>query len=378
MKEVWYLARGDLAKPYAAGTIHSREDVKALRRAGFDSKLMSLASEPYEEIEGIKEEVVCRRSSRLSPLWFEIKLCLRILFSPPASIILRGIEYPLLPWIARFKKVQLIAEFPSPPRGLFSKFAGTHVERLHKRVLSCLDGAVALTRESLEMIQPYMRKSSWGVVTGVGVDVNDYPPSPTDPQQGSDTLNIGFLGTLFAYIESRGLPQIFDAFSILAGKGVPIHWHIIGDGEYRQELEQKIADAGLGDKVTLWGFQPPEKLPEYLSKCDLMMALYEPVEEMKLGGVNPMKLWTCLAMAKPSLFNYPSRYNVYEKVPGLLNCPSIEPDDVADILLQIWQTYGAEGLRQLGQQGRKYVVEHVSWDDHVAVFVSHLNKGLDG
>ena len=376
MKEVWYLARGDLSQPFAAGTIHSREDVKALRRAGFDAKLFSLASEPYDVVDGVKEEVVCRRSNRLSPLWFEIKMCLRILFSPPGSIILRGIDYPLLPWFARLRKVQMIAEFPAPPQGLYSKNIGTHAERLHKKVLSRLDGVISLTRETLEMIQPYMRSGAWEVVTGVGVEVNDYPPSPTDPQCDSETLNIGFLGAMHPYGGARGLPQIFDTLSVLAGKGFPIHWHIIGDGGYREILEQKIAEAGLGGKVTFWGFQPPEKLPECLSKCDLMMALYEPIEESKLGGVNPMKLWTCLAMAKPSLFNYPSRYNVYESVPGLLNCTSIDPDDIADTLSKLWQTHGAEGLRQLGQQGREYVEKHASWDKHVTAYVSHLAKGM--
>lgn len=374
MKRLWYVARGDLSSAHAAGTIHSREDVLALRRAGVDARLLSLASNAgVNGPAGIAEEVICQRRSQLSPIWFELKLAFRTLVRPPDVIVLRGADYPLLPWLARLRGVQTVAELPTPPRGLLTKNRRLLDVLMHRLVLRSLSGVVALTRESLESVQPFMSRRAWGVVSGVGVCVEDYPSAPTPgATDRPEVMHIGFLGTLFAYKESRGLPQTFDAFVILRKQGVPIHWHIIGDGEYRQELECKVRRAGLEQEVTFWGFQKPSELPRLLSRCDLMMALYEPSEEMRLGGVNPMKVWTAMAMAKPSLFHYPSTYNEYLNVPGLLHCASMEPDKIAATIQRIWCEYGRDGLRELGLRARSYVQENVSWDRHVAAYLPYI------
>ena len=376
MKQVWYVARGDLSSAHAAGTIHSREDVMALRRAGVDAMLLSLASDAVvSSPAAAREEVICLRRSRLSPLWFELKLACRTLLHPPAAMILRGVDYPLLPLIARLRRVCIAAELPTPPRGLLASNRSLWDVLIHRFVLKRLSGVIALTRESLEAVQPFLSARAWGVVSGVGVSVNDYAAAPTPAVTDQpDVMHVGFLGTLFAYSESRGLPQTFDAVALLRKQNFPVHWDIIGDGEYRQELERKVREAGLEQDVTFWGFQKPSELPRLLSRCDLMMALYEPSEEMRLGGVNPMKVWTSMAMAKPSIFYYPSTYNAYANVPGLLHCASMEPAEIAAVIRSAWATRGRDGLRELGLRARTYVQENVSWDRHVAAFLPYLGQ----
>jgi len=51
----------------------------------------------------------------------------------------------------------------------------------------------------------------------------------------------------------KGLPLLVEAAAILAERGLDFHITICGDGELRGEIAAAIADAGIGDRITLAG-----------------------------------------------------------------------------------------------------------------------------
>jgi glycosyltransferase involved in cell wall biosynthesis len=61
-------------------------------------------------------------------------------------------------------------------------------------------------------------------------------------------------------VEKKGLQDLILAANILRGQGHCFHVQIIGDGALRQTLDNRVAELGLQDWVTLLGAQPHEKV----------------------------------------------------------------------------------------------------------------------
>lgn len=66
----------------------------------------------------------------------------------------------------------------------------------------------------------------------------------------TDTVLLGAVGRL---VPEKGYFSLLDAMAALVAKGLPLHLMIVGEGEQRQGLEEKIHQCGLAAHVTLAG-----------------------------------------------------------------------------------------------------------------------------
>lgn len=55
----------------------------------------------------------------------------------------------------------------------------------------------------------------------------------------------------------------------LKDAGHAFHVHFVGSGEMEEELRAMIADAGLGNAITMYGFQSPEKVRDIMEKSHI-------------------------------------------------------------------------------------------------------------
>jgi glycosyltransferase involved in cell wall biosynthesis len=65
----------------------------------------------------------------------------------------------------------------------------------------------------------------------------------------------------------KGQDIAIEAAKMLSDAGLDFTWTFVGDGEDRPLLEQKIAQYGLSDKITITGFQTNPYT--YIKRCDL-------------------------------------------------------------------------------------------------------------
>jgi glycosyltransferase involved in cell wall biosynthesis len=68
------------------------------------------------------------------------------------------------------------------------------------------------------------------------------------------TRNLFFVGQVSRH---KGVDLLLDAFRLVAPKYPDVALHLVGGfgDEFRLELDREIVAAGLGDRVTLWGFR---------------------------------------------------------------------------------------------------------------------------
>jgi teichuronic acid biosynthesis glycosyltransferase TuaC len=81
--------------------------------------------------------------------------------------------------------------------------------------------------------------------------------------------NAEILISVGALIPSKGHQLMIRAFALVAPSHPNLQLHILGEGSYRQELEELVRELGLKDKVELTGKRPNEELQLWFNAADL-------------------------------------------------------------------------------------------------------------
>jgi len=77
--------------------------------------------------------------------------------------------------------------------------------------------------------------------------------------------------TVGRLVERKGIDMTVEAMRLIAARRDDIHYLVVGDGELRPRLEQKIAEYGLETHVTLVGKVDDDALLRYLRSSDLFV-----------------------------------------------------------------------------------------------------------
>lgn len=83
------------------------------------------------------------------------------------------------------------------------------------------------------------------------------------PQDRTNLVTVARLGA------EKAVPRAIDALAMLEGKSFRYHYYIIGDGAQRSQLEKRISDLNLADKVTLLGAMGNPY--GYIRACDFLL-----------------------------------------------------------------------------------------------------------
>ena len=125
--------------------------------------------------------------------------------------------------------------------------------------------------------------------------------------------------------EGRGLPALVEA----ARRVEAVRLVLVGEGALRDALE--ASSAGLGDRLVVHPFVPPDRLGALTPGADLGACLIEPLTE-SLRLSLPNKLFEYLAAGVPVLASpLPEIRRVVDRGVGVLADPA-SPDAVADAL----------------------------------------------
>jgi len=132
-----------------------------------------------------------------------------------------------------------------------------------------------------------------------GVDTDIFRPSSNSLGEDDDRIVFSWIGTLHKkeYIENIGLALC--CFHTLRKRHSHIYFDIIGDGIYRESLEQVIKQ--YNDKhILLKGWINPDKVSDYLD--NIHIGLFPVAADTKFNRAkSPTKLFEYMAMAKPTI-----------------------------------------------------------------------------
>lgn len=130
----------------------------------------------------------------------------------------------------------------------------------------------------------------------------------------------------------KGLPTVLKALALLARRGIPFRYELVGEGEDRASLEALVAELGLGGMVRLTGAQDHEAVREKYRRADVFVLGCRVTASGDRDGI-PNVLVESMAMGVPVVATTVSALPelVEDGLSGLL-VPPDDPEAMADAL----------------------------------------------
>ncbi|SEU00230.1 glycosyltransferase family 4 protein [Paenibacillus sp. NFR01] len=178
--------------------------------------------------------------------------------------------------------------------------------------------------------------------------------------------------TVRRLMNRMGLIQLLDAWRQVSERFPNAILLIGGKGPLRGELEEKIADYGLGNKVRLLGYIPDQDLASYYQAADMFVVPSQALEGFGLITVEALSSGLPV-MATPVGGNKEILQNFH---PELL-FKSADSGDMAEGMIHM---LGNRKLLPSREECRNHVLKKYTWE-HVAdqvesVFLDVLGKGV--
>lgn len=199
------------------------------------------------------------------------------------------------------------------------------------------------------------------LVTPFGIDLKKFYKNREQTHGNNGEIVIGTVKTLH---QIYGISYLIKAFKIIVDRNPEknIKLLIVGGGPLEKELKRLTRELNVDDKTTFTGKIPQDKVPEYLNKLDVYVAvsLYESF------GVAVIEAGACELPVVVSKVGGLSEV-VEEEKTGYL----VPPEDSEETANAIERLILNENKREeFGKNARKRITELYSWDKSVDIMNS--------
>lgn len=178
-----------------------------------------------------------------------------------------------------------------------------------------------------------------------------------EPQHIDDTRTWSSAGAIRLVTISRlnpmkGHKYAISAVRLLAESGIDVTYDIVGEGEYLNEIQQIIADAGLHDRVRLVGPIANDKVAACLMKYDVFV-----LPSIGLGEAAPVAVMEAMSTGMPvvcSIIGGTPEMIEHGRTGYLF--PQADVDAMADIIRDL--AYSPNLRAQAGTNGKLHAIEN--------------------
>jgi glycosyltransferase involved in cell wall biosynthesis len=161
----------------------------------------------------------------------------------------------------------------------------------------------------------------------------------------------------------RGLKQIIEVMKILKQKyNDKVELLIIGDifGKEKDYFNKKINEYKLQNNIKVTGWQPYNKVGEFLSQADIGIIFFDQTENNMLAGP-PHKLFNYMRYGIPVIsVDLPETSRIISKLESGIVIKNWNLDDMVSTISKLIED---KNLRyKLGANAKKAVYEHYNWN----------------
>ena len=192
------------------------------------------------------------------------------------------------------------------------------------------------------------------------------------PPQRRDSNGVFRMLCVASFEEVKGHRYLVEACQLLRDRGINFVCDLVGEGPVRRQIEQQIADAGLGEKVIVHGSRPRQQVAAMLRNADVKVLPSVPTRNGKREGL-PVVLMEAMASGLPV---------VSSKLSGI---PELVDDGRAGILAMPRDVEGlahalqklssdAELRQQMGRAGREKVLREFNLRTNAAVLAKLIRS----
>lgn len=269
----------------------------------------------------------------------------------PALVLRRTLRAPVLFWVQ-----DLWPESLSATGAVRSRPVLGAVERMVRAIYRGCDRILV---QSEAFVAPVRR------LAGEGARIQYFPNSaeafyrPVEPGEGDaavpplpEGFRVMLAGNLGA---AQDLPTVLDAAERMRGR-TDVHWLLVGDGRMRPWVEEQVRERGLGGTVHLLGSHPPEAMPHFFARADVLLATLR--RDPIFASTIPSKVQSYMACARPILAALDGEgARVVTEAGAGVAVPAEDPAALADAVARLADLPAAERAG-MGARGRRYFLEH--------------------
>ncbi len=156
------------------------------------------------------------------------------------------------------------------------KWGRQTISVLSRWIAARTDCMIAPTEKVRRLLEGYGVRTKIHVVP-TGIDLRRFMAPVPEERLASLKEELGIpagnlvLACIGRLAEEKNIEEILEDFAVCRNDG-PMTLLLVGDGPYRETLEAKARELGLGKDVIFTGMVPPEKVAEYYRLGDLFLS----------------------------------------------------------------------------------------------------------
>lgn len=205
----------------------------------------------------------------------------------------------------------------------------------------------------------------------MGVDVNHFKPRAIKkPLTLTDSKVILFVGRLS---DQKGLQYAIEAMPFVLKKEPKAKLLIIGEGPYKQELENQIFKKNVGNAVQFLGPLTQEEIAYHHNICDafILPALSNTTGTEALGLSLLEAMASGCAVIGTKIGGIPT---IIENGENGLLIDQKNPEQLAKATLDILKN--KKKAQEMGENGAAFVRKHYSWETVVKEFLKAYDEAM--
>jgi glycosyltransferase involved in cell wall biosynthesis len=175
------------------------------------------------------------------------------------------------------------------------------------------------------------------------------------------------LGSLFPWVGMETL--VAAAPQVLAVR--PDTVFAIGSGEepYLSRIKEAVSQANLTDVFLFYGFIPWDDASWFISTADICVAPFN--FKSTRSGISSLRVFSYLACARPVIgSDIPGLGDLLEKQGMGRSFPMGDHNSLAMLLIDLLSSRAT--LKDMGEKGRKFVIDNHSWEGIVSALEARL------
>jgi glycosyltransferase involved in cell wall biosynthesis len=264
------------------------------------------------------------------------------------------------------------------PESLAAVGAGAAGTFLH-RALGAIAGFLYRRSDLIVVVSPAFREHlmrHWKVApekiavveNGVETDIFHFDDNAADLRkelQLEDRFLICYIGTMG---NAHGLETLVAAADKLRTALPAAMFLLIGEGAEKARIVELAAQRGLTN-IRFLGQQPRDRIPAYISACDLCLVMLKKTELFKT--VIPTKMLEYMACEKPVIVavDGQARKIIEEAGAGIF----VEPEDSRELSHAILRLSSEiERRKQMGKNGRQHILTNFSRERKAQAYIQVL------
>ncbi|MCP5098672.1 MAG: glycosyltransferase family 4 protein [Chloroflexi bacterium] len=160
----------------------------------------------------------------------------------------------------------------------------------------------------------------------------------------------------------HGLDNLVESFATILQDVPNAKLMLVGDGPFRPELEQKIAECNVGASTIITGLLPQERMPELLSVADIAVIPYPKLP--KELWFSPLKLYEYMAAGKAIVSSAAGQ--IAEVLENGRNGLLVESGNIPEFTQAVLSLLKDPAKRnQLGAIARQQAITQHSWEQYI-------------